>query len=233
GLVAATSHLGRPLYAFRAFLNLRRSWLSREIIAFGAFPALAFAAAAAPFGPAWLAPWKGALEYAAVAAGFVGVFCSAMIYAFTKRPQWTLVGVNAKFFLTTAWLGAAVAAAIDVAFGEAGAAKALASVAVAAGLAKLCVDGAAFLHLTDGRHTPLYRTARLMIGPLVVSTVFRFAAGAVSVAAPYTVMQPTAVESPLFFALAAVVAAFVGEAIERTQFFLTAVAPSMPGGIRG
>ena len=33
-IVISIAHLGRPLYAFRAFLGLRRSWLSREILAF-------------------------------------------------------------------------------------------------------------------------------------------------------------------------------------------------------
>ena len=37
GLVAAIFHLGRPLYAFRAIIGLRTSWLSREILAFNAF----------------------------------------------------------------------------------------------------------------------------------------------------------------------------------------------------
>src|SRR5690606_19348822 len=30
-LGASVFHLGRPLYAFRAFIGLRRSWMSREI----------------------------------------------------------------------------------------------------------------------------------------------------------------------------------------------------------
>jgi len=37
-LAASILHLGRPLYAFRAILGLRTSWLSREILAFGLFP---------------------------------------------------------------------------------------------------------------------------------------------------------------------------------------------------
>ena len=37
GLAAATLHLGRPLYAYRAFLGFRHSWLSREVIAFSLF----------------------------------------------------------------------------------------------------------------------------------------------------------------------------------------------------
>ena len=45
-LAASTLHLGRPLYAFRAMLGLRHSWLSREIVAFGLFATLATAYAA-------------------------------------------------------------------------------------------------------------------------------------------------------------------------------------------
>ncbi len=40
-LAASLFHLGRPQFAFRAVLGLRHSWLSREIVAFGAFAALA------------------------------------------------------------------------------------------------------------------------------------------------------------------------------------------------
>src|SRR6516165_4393551 len=36
-LGASTMHLGRPLYAWRAFVGLKTSWLSREIIIFGLF----------------------------------------------------------------------------------------------------------------------------------------------------------------------------------------------------
>ncbi len=36
-LAASVFHLGRPQYAYRAVLGLRHSWLSREIVAFGAF----------------------------------------------------------------------------------------------------------------------------------------------------------------------------------------------------
>lgn len=38
------SHLGRPARAWRAGLNVRRSWLSREVVAFGAFAAAGTAA---------------------------------------------------------------------------------------------------------------------------------------------------------------------------------------------
>ena len=37
GLVASILHLGRPLGAWRAWLGLRTSWMSREVVAFGGF----------------------------------------------------------------------------------------------------------------------------------------------------------------------------------------------------
>jgi len=37
GLNCAILHLGRPLYAFRAILGFRTSWMSREIVAFSAY----------------------------------------------------------------------------------------------------------------------------------------------------------------------------------------------------
>jgi Fe-S-cluster-containing dehydrogenase component/DMSO reductase anchor subunit len=40
-MILSTLHLGRKLRAFRALLNWRRSWLSREILCFSAFYALA------------------------------------------------------------------------------------------------------------------------------------------------------------------------------------------------
>src|SRR4029434_3286429 len=46
GLAASVFHLGRPLGAWRFFLGLRTSWMSREILAFGLFAGAAFLATA-------------------------------------------------------------------------------------------------------------------------------------------------------------------------------------------
>ena len=48
GMGASLFHLGRPLYAFRAFIGIFTSWLSREIVCFGAFAGLASLYAALP-----------------------------------------------------------------------------------------------------------------------------------------------------------------------------------------
>ena len=93
-LGASTMHLGRPQYAWRAFIGLRTSWLSREILVFGAFSALAALYAAALWVTEfdWVgslglklaaqAPWLGP---AVGIVGVLGVFCSAMLYHVTHR----------------------------------------------------------------------------------------------------------------------------------------------------
>ena len=111
GLNAAIFHLGRPLYAFRAFIGLRTSWLSREIVAFGGFAGLASAYAAAACAPliGWTIPPQ--IEQlaggAAALAGLVGVFCSVKIYADTRRPFWDVLISGPKFFATALCAGAA------------------------------------------------------------------------------------------------------------------------------
>jgi Fe-S-cluster-containing dehydrogenase component/DMSO reductase anchor subunit len=108
-LASSTLHLGRPLAAWRAIIGLRTSWLSREIIAFGLFAALAFLSAARF--------WAGALQHlnsdligsAVVLTGLLGVFCSVMIYHDTRCPSWNGPGVTVKFYGTTLILGVAAA----------------------------------------------------------------------------------------------------------------------------
>jgi Fe-S-cluster-containing dehydrogenase component len=88
-LGASVFHLGRPQYAYRAVIGLRHSWLSREVVAFGAFTGLAVPAAR----------WPG-LYLPTAAAGLVGVWCSVMIYAVTGR--WRPARIVASFTRTTA-----------------------------------------------------------------------------------------------------------------------------------
>ena len=76
-LAAATFHLGRPVHAYRALRMWRRSWLSREVLAFAAFSHVAALYA----GLLWLqlpgSVWVGGLT---VLLGLAGVTASACIY---------------------------------------------------------------------------------------------------------------------------------------------------------
>ncbi|MFO1450442.1 MAG: DmsC/YnfH family molybdoenzyme membrane anchor subunit [Opitutaceae bacterium] len=98
GLAASIAHLGQPLRAWRVFLNLRRSWLSREAVIFGAAvpPALAYA------GTLFLANGFGSRPLGGVTlvAGALGVLCSAMIYIDTHRASWSWLQTGWRFLGT-------------------------------------------------------------------------------------------------------------------------------------
>jgi formate dehydrogenase iron-sulfur subunit len=100
GLAAAPLHLGRPAFAYRAWRGWKTSWLSREVLAFGAF----FGAVAA-----WA--WWPATNTWILAAltGVIGTYCSARIYMIPARPAWNTPWTLVRFFLTAAVLGALVA----------------------------------------------------------------------------------------------------------------------------
>lgn len=113
GLIGSAFHLGKPLKAWRAFLGLRHSWLSREIVVFGGFAPLAMLVTGALWFPQWVPATLGKflplMEWNAAAVGLLGVFCSGMIYHDTHREFWQRGLSVGKFFGTTAILGLATA----------------------------------------------------------------------------------------------------------------------------
>ncbi|MFK8112151.1 MAG: DmsC/YnfH family molybdoenzyme membrane anchor subunit [Rubripirellula sp.] len=123
GMNFAPLHLGQPLRAWRVFLGLRTSWLSREAIVLGKFVGLLFATVALywlpVFGshlPDWVSElvpvWAGsAMLLMAVVAGLVGLFSSGMIYVATKRQLWRFKRTMIRFFGTAITCGTAIAAA--------------------------------------------------------------------------------------------------------------------------
>ncbi len=142
GIIASISHLGQPLKAWRCFLGWRRSWLSREILAFGAFAPAAFAAALNLI-PVWIAS----------SAGLVSVFCSVMVYVDTRRPFWAALWTMPRFFGTTFLSGLAFAACFN------------ATLSMAAAVCGICKLGWESLYLSsdDPRDS---RAQRLLLGPL-------------------------------------------------------------------
>lgn len=244
-LFASTMHLGRPQYAFRAFIGLRHSWLSREIVAFALF-----AAAACLFATVcWLiqAAWLVALLGNAVAVlGFLGVFCSVMIYVVTGRQFWNFRATAAKFALTSAKLGIAATWLSILLFGEfvdaassqrlsqqTGVALLQALVVVA--VLKLVLEASVFRHLLARRHSPLKRSAMLLVGPLSGSTFGRFACGLLGgLVMPLFIWSDQGVgEGHDMFLVISVAMLFtaclVGELLERYQFFAACAAARMPG----
>jgi DMSO reductase anchor subunit len=78
-------HLGRPIHAYRAVKMWKRSWLSREVLMFGAFSNVAAMYA----GALWFGlPGSVLLGALTVLFGIAGVTASAYIYRVPARPAW-------------------------------------------------------------------------------------------------------------------------------------------------
>ena len=110
GLNVALLHLGRPLKAYRAMANLRRSWLSREIAGFNAFAGsatLALLIGVVPFLRSRWGDWQLLMTGATVVAGIIAVSCSAMLYIVTGRPLWRSTRTGLLFGGTSVVLGIA------------------------------------------------------------------------------------------------------------------------------
>lgn len=248
-LTASTMHLGRPRYAFRAVIGLRHSWLSREIVAFGAF-----AAAACLFALAcWLSPASGltpVLGWMVAFTGISGVYCSVMIYVFTGREFWSFGTTAAKFTLTAAMLGIAATWLSILVFGLFVDTPAAVNLSQRSGVPlvralltttvlKLLLEASLFQNLLLRRQSPRKRSAQLLIGVLSGSLFARCAAGLLGgIVMPLFVWNELTESElrPVFIVIAVAmmfVACVVGEVLERYQFFAACAAPRMPGSIGG
>jgi DMSO reductase anchor subunit len=221
GLAVSFTHLGRPLKAWRVFLGLRRSWMSREIIAFSAYAA---AATALVFGP-----HHYGVSIATAALAFVGVGCSAMIYIDTRRPFWAAQRTLPKFFGTTALLGATIAAAL---FGwtapSLAPAWAIAATIIRTGL--FAWEWSTFLPALRQPRSPIHRSALVLARlqqSIVVARVFLFVAStAFSIMAIFNLAAGGAIWGTIAF-----VTTTTSQMLERHTFFTASAAPRMPGGV--
>jgi len=104
GLLASCAHLGVLVNAWRAAMNWRSSWLSREILATGTFTGLTALAALSTLrgGPAAL------LQGLALGAGLLAIHCMAMAYRLPTVPAWNSNLTHLSFFLTALVLGSLV-----------------------------------------------------------------------------------------------------------------------------
>jgi formate dehydrogenase iron-sulfur subunit len=255
GLFSSVMHLGRPAHGFRAVLNVRRSWMSREVLAFGAFTGVSGALFAAELGSApWarslvpepmlglLAVARHPLALAASAVGLASVLCSVMLYHVTGRGLWHASRTAPRFFGTAVVLGlASTCLALAVAKlldgGDLGFVKLSGRALIVATFAKLLFEASFFVHLRSRARADLRRSARLLLGPLERVTFGRFALGAVGgmvvplflLAAP----APNAEASLIVGSVIALVFCSLGEALERSTFFTALSSPRMPGGIPG
>ncbi len=100
-------HLGKWRRAWRAVVNLRQSWLSREIVSFAAFTVLASILMQFP-ATAWMLSWPAALT------GFAALFCIDRIYESVSANPWTRLH-SARALLTGLFLFGILTASVPIA----------------------------------------------------------------------------------------------------------------------
>ena len=240
GLVGSVFHLGQPLRAWRVFLGLRRSWLSREAVIFAGWFALAtvftversvsriwsnpLRLPGRPWighGWNWLQQHDHALAAATAMIGGVGLICSAMIYVDTRRPFWKASQTFPRFFGTAAILGLSCLFALSPDFHYA-------IGVIASLLLKVAVETRCFRVLDDEDESPSPErsTALVLSGPLRRWTALRYlTAAAVVIAVGAMLAMPA---GPLARWISFAVALF-SEGLERSLFFRAVFAPKMPG----
>ncbi|MBC8041072.1 MAG: dimethyl sulfoxide reductase anchor subunit [Opitutaceae bacterium] len=203
GLIASVAHLGQPFRAWRIFLGLRRSWLSREAVLLGtAFPLLALPSVGACLQamfdfspPAIIAPLLPLAHLSGIALAALGVACSAMIYIDTRR----------RFWRPSQSFGRMAGTVAITVFAFASIPLTLAALTLKLALELVTLIGSG-------------NSARLQRGPLspVLSARLFFAAGALTL---------FAINAPLI----ALSWFILGELAERTLFFKAVDSPKMPG----
>lgn len=243
---ASTLHLGRPLHAWRAVLGIGHSWLSREIVAFSAFGALAGALAVARV--TWGATVLGgaASDVFLAGVGLTAVAVSAMVYAACGKRWWRLSWTLARFFATTITTGAAASAVLLVGLMvadrlEPSTARTPLTVLVLVALVvpALATLGEAMV-LTHRRGAPadeLAGTTALLLGPVrevAVGRLCAFALQSILGLMALGTLRGTPLDTGGLAGLtvAFAFAVMAGEVLARHLFFVAVASARMPGAPR-
>ncbi len=247
GLAVSVLHLGRPLGAWRFFLGLRTSWMSREILAFGllagASAGCALTGMAGWLGPRWAVRYLSAigemtapLAWMTAVLGMGAVYCSGMIYIDTRRPFWRAAMTLLKFFGAALLLGAMASAGL-LHWAAATLDSAVAAEALGCGIAATLIlvalfgwEAAGFISALRDPGSTDHRSALTLWNlrrPLLITRVALFAASAALglVAASHGGIAGA------IAATAACATATAAQIIERYFFFTAVIAPRMPGGV--
>ena len=226
GLALAALHLGKPLRAWKVFLNLRRSWFSREAVAFGLWFPLATTYLAVRLGwiPLSHGPLRSSLALGTAALGALALLCSVMIYVDTRRVFWRFANTAPRFFGSAVILGLAGALAAH------DSPRSIGFLLVGATVLKLIFEARAIAPIKeedDGLHLPARQTARLLIGLLRPANEIRVIAAVLGgILLPFMIAVGKVSPALAWLALGLVL---LGELAERYLFFRAVDAPKMPG----
>jgi formate dehydrogenase iron-sulfur subunit len=212
GMAASVFHLGQPLKAWRFFLGLKTSWLSREILAFSLFSPIPFVLCILPFLPDFPLKSLFALitDHSALPLGLAAIFTSVMIYHDTHRALWNVRRGALRFFGTTVTF-----AALSVLILEPSALSLGLFAAVI--IIKLLPEILFLSRQGEADWSPDSHSARLQLGPLRRIFIARMACAIAAIA--FAFIQPWLALPVLLLA----------EIFERQLFFQSVQAPKMPG----
>jgi Fe-S-cluster-containing dehydrogenase component/DMSO reductase anchor subunit len=245
GMNIAPLHLGQPLRAWRVFLGLRTSWLSREAVILGKYVGILTAAVGLLWMPsfseyvpelvqAWTPDWaaKTALGLA-IPIGIAGLYSSAMIYIVTQRRIWRHSRTFIRFFGTSVIVGLSGVAGIVAFAGYGKSAAIMGMISVMFAVAKLVWEhqvhlGSAVAFSADGFDRRSHRLVKNRLAGLVkVRTI----SGTVGI----IVLLLAATIAPASSSLSGVAAIFAAtvflasELAERWLYFASVVYDRMPG----
>lgn len=216
GLSCAVLHLGRPLGAWRFFLGLKTSWLSREILSFSLYAPVALSAGLAFLVSRWGSEGNALPAFVDAVAkhgftvaailGLIAVFTSVMIYHDTKRANWHWTSTAPAFFGTTIAFAGLFLGASHPAW-------------VLLLAVPLIVDAMNLLPLrsAESAWSPAHHRARLLWHPLRKWTVARFVCGALALCLAFVSLSLGGL-----FLLA-------GELLSRALYFRGVHSPKMTG----
>ena len=233
GLISSTLHLGSPLGAWRVFLGLKTSWLSREIILFGmwmpallAFSALTIASQHPEKLPTWLPTiensWITLSGISATILGLISVFCSIMVYVDTKREFWSLGKTTSKF-IGTLLLGGATTILITSLIFQPNTPPILWITLALTTLWKIAADTISLTAAKQTTWSMSKKSALIQLRSLRPTLTLRWIMMAISIISIIlTIFTP-------LFAIPAILTMLLGEFLQRQIYFQAVVTLKMPG----
>jgi formate dehydrogenase iron-sulfur subunit len=225
GIGASLLHLGRPFHAWKAFLGFRTSWLSREIMVFGAyaFACLAWSSWLLPADIApFLPPMKGFALSVLVLLGIGALYCSIMVYVDTRRSFWRWSLTVPKFTGTALMLG------LGTAFLFGNRDQGVTAGLLLASVVKLAFEaGFISIHARKSDRSPNKRSALVITRACTRILFWRFIFGAIGGVVIPVLALGSAV--PLNLRAAALGLCVAGEVLERVLFFEAVTPDRMPG----
>jgi len=243
GLVSSIFHLGSPLGAWRIFLGLKTSWLSREAVLFGLWKPLLIASAALAWFPTMQETFGKSTpilhheQVTSIAStalipvclgsvffGLISVYCSVMVYADTHRDYWRLDRTLTRFGLTTLLGGSAALCMIPSL--QANHSSATCMIFILCLLAKSVFEVSQLKASKNKEWSYAKKSALIKLITLKSLTLRRGVFLALGL-----VFGLMSTFHPVF-AVFSFISILIGEWLERSLFFQAVVTLKMPGGFK-